>query len=80
MREVNKSINYNKSKYILTECATGCLTVNEIRLGLELGTTQEEMCKLWEDHITWTRLYVVSAGGRLAEERRNHAAPAREPS
>jgi hypothetical protein len=28
---------------------------------------QQEMRKLWEDHITWTRLYIVSAVGGLPD-------------
>jgi len=42
--------------------------VNEKRLGHELGTTQEEMRKFWEDHITPTGLYLVSAAADLPDK------------
>jgi len=46
----------------------GLLTVNEKRSGHELGTTQDEMRKFWEDHITRTRLYLVSAAADLPDK------------
>ena len=54
----------------LTACATGPMashatppTANK----LQATDFQQAMRKLWEDHITWTRLYIVSVAGGLSD-------------
>jgi hypothetical protein len=35
---------------------------------IDRATFQAQMRKLWEDHITWTRLYIVSFAADLADQ------------
>jgi hypothetical protein len=35
---------------------------------LDAGNFRSDMRQLWEDHITWTRLYIVSAAANLPEK------------
>jgi hypothetical protein len=44
-----------------TACATMTAQTNQ-------STLQDDMRKLWEDHITWTRLYIVAATADLPEK------------
>lgn len=47
------------------------VTVGEAAAGrptkVSKSSFQKDMRKLWEDHVTWTRLYIVSATAKLPE-------------
>lgn len=52
--------------------AIGLFSVNQVSAKEKATTSQlafhDAMRKLWEDHITWTRLYIVSAAADLPDQ------------
>jgi hypothetical protein len=49
--------------------SAACATTAEISAGsLKSNMLKSDMRKLWEDHITWTRLYIVAATANLPEK------------
>jgi hypothetical protein len=54
----------------LTACATGPMpshAAGRAEIKIRAANFQQAMRKLWEDHITWTRLYIVSVAGGLPD-------------
>jgi hypothetical protein len=41
---------------------------NEKHVSTKASELHDAMRKLWEDHITWTRLFIVSAAGNLPDK------------
>ena len=37
-------------------------------MGADAAQLRTDMRKLWEDHVTWTRLYIVSVGAALPDK------------
>ncbi len=54
----------------LTACATGPIVshaAQPVESKIRAADFQQAMRKLWEDHVTWTRLYIVSVAGGLPD-------------
>lgn len=54
----------------LTACATGPMpshATQPVERKIRATDFRQAMRKLWEDHITWTRLYIVSVAGGLPD-------------
>ncbi len=54
----------------LTACATGPIVshaAQPVESKTRAADFQQAMRKLWEDHVTWTRLYIVSVAGGLPD-------------
>ena len=54
----------------LTACATGPTAsgaTRPVERKIRASDFRQDMRKLWEDHITWTRLYIVSVAGGLPD-------------
>ncbi len=57
------SIGSNSSQYVPGYSSpTPTITLNQAQI-----TFKENMRKLWEDHITWTRIYIISAVAGLGD-------------
>lgn len=55
---------------VLTACATGPTGSHAaLPVGSRIRATDfhQAMRKLWEDHVSWTRLYIVSVAGGLPD-------------